>query len=169
MLELVDLDVQQFGVVQAGQPLDHLFGGQLVVARQWVDGGASGRLVEPAAPRAAVRILGAWTRQPLLDDQSTTIDMAGDPAVLRLPLRARNFSDPETEDGVRCRWVRDRDARLFLPLATPSALAVSIRARALQTIEPQFMELDWNGTTVGRRFGGSGSDSLRNKCRDGRR
>ena len=109
------------------------------------------RLVEPASPRAAVRILGAWTRQPLLDDQSTTIDMAGDPAVLRLPLRARNFSDPETEDGVRCRWVRDRDARLFLPLATPSALAVSIRARALETIEPQFMELDWNGTTVGRQ------------------
>jgi hypothetical protein len=47
--------------------------------------------------------------------------------------------------------VRDRDARLFLPLARPSALTVTIRARALETVEPQFMELDWNGTLIGRQ------------------
>lgn len=109
------------------------------------------RLVEPASPRAAVRILGAWTREPLLDDHTTTIDMGGNPAVLRLPLRARNFSDPEVEDGVRCRWVRDRDARLFIPLSRASAVQVTVRARALETVEPQFMELDWNGTMVGRQ------------------
>ena len=109
------------------------------------------RLVEPGSPRAAVRILAAWTRQPLLDDHATTIDMGGDPAVLRLPLRARNFSEPETEDGVRCRWVRDRDARLFVPLSRASAVQVNVRARALPTIEPQFMELDWNGTLAGRQ------------------
>ena len=77
--------------------------------------------------------------------------MAGDPAVLRLPLRARNFAEPEVEDGVACRWIRDRDARLFLPLARPSALVVTIRARALETVEPQFMEVDWNGTLAGRQ------------------
>jgi hypothetical protein len=54
------------------------------------------------------------------------------------------------EDGVPCRWVRDRDARLFLPLSKPSALVVTIRARALETLEPQFMEVDWNGHRVGR-------------------
>lgn len=108
-------------------------------------------LIEPASPRAAVRVLGALTGEPILDDPATTIDMGGDPAVLRVPLRARNFSDPETEDGVRCRWVRDRDARLFIPLSRASAVTVTIRARALETVEPQFMELDWNGTTAGRQ------------------
>jgi hypothetical protein len=52
---------------------------------------------------------------------------------------------------VRCRWVRDRDARLFLPLSRASAVTVTIRARALETVEPQFMELDWNGTLIGRQ------------------
>jgi hypothetical protein len=108
------------------------------------------RAVEPVSPRQAVRILGLLTREPVLEDGATTIDMGGEPAVLRLPLRARNFSDPEAEDGVRCRWVRDRDARLFLPLSKPSALVVTIRARALETLEPQFMEVDWNGHRVGR-------------------
>jgi len=109
------------------------------------------RILEPRAPGAAVRFLGSCTGEPLLDDHATTIDMGGDPAVLRLPRKARNFSGSEVEDGVRCRWVRDRDARLFLPLARPSALAVTIRARALETVEPQFMELDWNGTLIGRQ------------------
>jgi hypothetical protein len=109
------------------------------------------RVLEPRAPRTAARILGSYTGEFLLDDHATTIDMGGDPAVLRLPQKARNFSGPEVEDGVRCRWVRDRDARLFLPLARPSALAVTIHARALETVEPQFMELDWNGTLIGRQ------------------
>ena len=108
-------------------------------------------ILEPRAPRAAVRILESYTRQPLLEDGVTRIDLGGDPAVLRLPLRARNFSEPEVEDGVRSRWVRDRDARLFLPLSHPFAIAVTIRARALETVEPQFMEVDWNGTLVGRQ------------------
>jgi hypothetical protein len=108
-------------------------------------------ILEPRAPRLAVGFLGAFTGARILDDRSTRIDMGGDPAVLRLPLRGRNLSDPELEDGVRCRWVRDRDARLFLPLARPSAIGVTIRARALETIEPQFMELEWNGRPLGRR------------------
>jgi len=109
------------------------------------------RLIEPRAPRAAARLLGAFTREPLLEDGAARIDLSGDPAVLRLPQRARNFSEPEVEDGVACRWVRDRDARLFLPLSRPSALVVTIRARALETVEPQFMEVDWNGALVGRQ------------------
>src|SRR6185503_13840388 len=35
--------------------------------------------------------------------------------------------------------------------AEPSALSVTIRARALETVEPQFMEIDWNGVTAGRQ------------------
>jgi hypothetical protein len=108
------------------------------------------RFLEPRAPRLAVGLLGSVTGERILEDRVTRIDMAGDPAVLRLPVQARNFSDPEAEDGVRCRWVRDRDARLFLPLSRASAVRVTIRARALETVEPQFMEADWNGTLVGR-------------------
>ena len=109
------------------------------------------RLVETASPRAAVRILGVWTGEAILVDRSTTIDMGKNPAVLRLPLPARNLSDPETEDGVRCRWVRDRDARLFLPLSKPFAFGITVRSLALQTVEAQFMQLEWNGTPVGRQ------------------
>jgi hypothetical protein len=109
------------------------------------------RLVEPRAPRAAAGLLGWVTGRRILEDGGTRIEMGTDAAVLRLPLQARNFSEPETEDGVRCRWVRDRDARLFIPLARASAVTVTIRARALETAEPQFMELDWNGTTAGRQ------------------
>jgi hypothetical protein len=109
------------------------------------------RLVEPTAPRTAVGLVGWVTGERILEDGVTRIDMAGDPAVLRLPLRARNFSEPEAEDGVRCRWVRDRDARLFLPVSRASAITVTVRARALETVEPQFMELDWNGTPAGRQ------------------
>jgi len=109
------------------------------------------RLVEPRAPRTAAGLLGWVTGKRILENGATRIDMAGDAAVLHLPLRARNFSDPEVEDGVRCRWVRDRDARLFIPLSRASAVQVTVRARALETVEPQSMELDWNGTTVGRQ------------------
>ena len=109
------------------------------------------RLVEPRSPRMAAGLLGWVTGERILEDGGTRIDMAGDPAVLRLPIRARNFSDPEAEDGVRCRWVRDRDARLFIPLSRASAIQVTVRARALETIEPQFVELDWNRTMVGRQ------------------
>jgi len=109
------------------------------------------RLVEPRAPRMAAGLLGWVTGERILEDGGTRIDMAGDAAVLHLPLQARNFSDPEVEDGVRCRWVRDRDARLFIPLSGASAVQVTVQARALETAEPQFMELDWNGTPTGRQ------------------
>jgi hypothetical protein len=107
-------------------------------------------LVEKAAPRAAPVLLAPYTGS-LLSDGPSRIDLGGDAPLLRLPRPARNFSEPEVEDGVSARWVRDRDARLFLPLARPSALTVTIRARALETVEPQFLEVDWNGTLAGRQ------------------
>jgi hypothetical protein len=130
--------------------------GEPVTARAaWAEVGRSlaadgYRMVAPTAPRVAVRMIAPYTGY-LLADGPSRIDLGGDAPVLRLPLRARNFSEPEVEDGVACRWVRDRDARLFLPIANPSAVAVTIRARALETVEPQFMEIDWNGITVGRQ------------------
>ena len=107
-------------------------------------------LVEKAMPRAAPILLAPYTGS-LLADGPSRIDFGGDAPLLRLPRPARNFSGPEIEDGVSARWVRERDARLFLPLARPSALTVTIRARALETVEPQFLELDWNGTLAAAR------------------
>jgi hypothetical protein len=114
-----------------------------------VAAGAYG-LVARASPRAAARLLGAYTGQPLLEGEVTTVDLAGDAALLRLPAPARHLSAPAVEDGVASRWVDDREARLFLPLAWDGAVIVTVRARALETAEPQFMEAFWNEAAVGR-------------------
>jgi len=122
-----------------------------VVSRA-ADGVATGtyELVARASPRAATRLLGAYTGEPLLEGEVTTVDLGADPALLRLPVPARHLSAPTVEDGVSSRWVNDREARLFLPLAWNGAVIVTLRARALETAEPQFMEASWNDTPVGR-------------------
>jgi hypothetical protein len=80
----------------------------------------------------------------------TTVDLAGDASLLRLPLPARYLSAPTVEEGVACRWVTDREARLFLPLAWDGPVIVTLRLRALETFEPQFMDVSWNDVDVGR-------------------
>ena len=122
------------------------------VISQAADGLAAGTydLVARASPRAATRLLGAYTGQPLLDGEVSTLDLGTDAAVLRLPLPARHLSAPTVEDGVASRWVNDREARLFLPLAWNGAVIVTLRARALETAEPQFMDVSWNDVPIGR-------------------
>jgi hypothetical protein len=107
------------------------------------------RVLEPVAPRVAVRALGAYTGERLLDEPVARIDLAGDPALLRLPERARKLSGVEVEDGRPSRWVTDRDARLYLPLAWSGPLVLTVHARALETEEPQSVHVLWNETPVG--------------------
>ena len=107
-------------------------------------------LVSRASPRAASRLLGAYTGQALLEGDVTTVDLAADAPLLRLPEPARHLSAPAVEDGVASRWVNDREARLFLSLSWEGALIVTLRARALETEEPQVMEVSWNDAPVGR-------------------
>ncbi|HEY3119087.1 MAG TPA: hypothetical protein VGL15_00570, partial [Vicinamibacteria bacterium] len=109
------------------------------------------RLLEPAAPGAAVALLSTLTGERLLAGETTVIDLADDPAVLRLPAKARNFSEVTVEDGVAARWIRDQDARLFLPVPRPAALELTIRARALETLEPQAIETVWNDRPLGKQ------------------
>ena len=106
--------------------------------------------VARASPRTAARLLGAYTGERLLEDEVTRVDLAGDPSLLRLPRPARHLSAPAVEDGVACRWVNDREARLFLPLAWEGAAILTLRARALETPEPQHMSVSWNETELGR-------------------
>jgi hypothetical protein len=108
------------------------------------------RVTARVSPRAAARLLGAYTGQPLLEGEVTTVDLAADPSLLRLPLPARHLSGVSIEDGVPARWVTDREARIFLPLAWDGAVIVTLRARALETAEPQFVDLSWNDVPVGR-------------------
>jgi hypothetical protein len=107
-------------------------------------------LLEPWVPGAAVRLLSSYTGDALLDDEVSDLDLGGDPSVLSLPLRARYLSEPTFEDGERCRWVRDRYTRIFLPLGFDGDVFVTVRARALETREPQVMEALWNDRSAGR-------------------
>ena len=109
------------------------------------------RVVERPSPRAATALLAAFTGEPVLAEAVTRIDLARTPALLRLPRPARNLSEPSVEEGVPCRWVTDRDTRLFLPVAAPGAAIVTVQARALETAEPQFVELLWDEIPVGRQ------------------
>jgi hypothetical protein len=108
------------------------------------------RVLEPRAPGAAVRLLAAYTGERLLEANSSHVDLGGDEVLLRLPEPARHLSDPTFEDGVAARWVTDRDARVALPIDAPDGLVLRLRARALETPEPQAMEVVWNGVSIGR-------------------
>jgi hypothetical protein len=112
--------------------------------------GGAYRILEPRAPGAAVRLLGAYTGERLLEANSSHLDLGRDEVLLRLPEPARHLSDPTFEDGLAARWVTDRDARLALPIDAPDGLVLRLRARALETPEPQAMEAVWNGVSVGR-------------------
>lgn len=107
------------------------------------------RLVEPRVPALAPQLLGAYTGEPLLEGAMSRIVLAAESSLLRLPEPARHLSAPEVEDGRACRWIEDRDARLFLPLSWDGGVIVTLTARALETEEPQTLSLAWNGAAVG--------------------
>ena len=92
------------------------------------------RTLEPFAPGAAVRLLAAYTGEPLLDGDSTHVDLGGEAALLRLPEPARHLSEPTVEDGEAARWVTDRNARLALPIDAPGGVVLRLRARALEGV-----------------------------------
>jgi hypothetical protein len=108
--------------------------------------------LEPAAPRLAVRLLESYVGEGVLVDDVVTLDLARDAAWLRLPQPARHLSEPTVEEGIACRWVRDRETRLFLASSWDAHgdVVIDVRARALETLEPQAMEALWDENTVGR-------------------
>jgi hypothetical protein len=122
------------------------------VLREAGDGlaGDAYALVEPRAPRLAVRFLSAYTGEPLLDETVTRLDLEGTPAVLRLPRPARHLAAVEVEEGKAGRWVNDRETRLFLPVAWTGGVIVTVHARAIETVEPQHIEALWNDVPAGR-------------------
>ena len=109
------------------------------------------RLLEPRAPRAAVALLSSYTGESLLADGVTRLDLSADLSALRFPEEARGLSSVTAEDGVAARWVTGPECRLFLPLAEATGVVVTLRMRALETPEPQVMDVSWNGTPVGEQ------------------
>jgi len=108
-------------------------------------------VAEPLAPRAAVRLLSSYTGELLLEADVSYLDLGQAPAVLEFPRRAVYVGEPEVEDGRAARWVTGRYARLHVPLAWRGPVLLRIDARALETLEPQSMTLEWNGVDCGER------------------
>ena len=104
---------------------------------------------EPVWPRLAVALLDGYGGAALLSGPASRIDLGQEIVLLRLPRPARHLSGIEVEEGVPCRWVRDRETRLFLPLAWRGRIALTVRARAIETDAPQTVEAVWNDTPLG--------------------
>jgi len=124
-----------------------------LVVQEMADGvveAAFARL-EPWSPRAAVRLLGAYTGEPLLDENASYVELGREPALLRLPRRLAFLSEVEVEDGLACRWVRGKQASFVLPLSVDSDVVVTLHARALESEGEQAIEAVWNGSPLGRR------------------
>jgi hypothetical protein len=122
------------------------------VVREAADGlaGDAYALVEPRAPRLAVRLLSAYTGETVLEDTVSRLELDGAPSVLRLPRPARHVSAVEVEDGRAGRWVSDREMRLFLPVRRRGGAIVTVRARSIETVEDQYVEAFWNDVPAGR-------------------
>jgi hypothetical protein len=122
------------------------------VVHEAADGlaGQAYALLEPRAPGLAVRLLSAYTGEPLLEDTVSRLDLQDSPSALRLPRPARHLGEVSFEDGQAGRWVSDREARFFLPVRRPGAAIVTVRARSIETVEPQSVEAFWNDVPAGR-------------------
>lgn len=103
------------------------------------------------SPRLAVALFEGYTGSTLLLDARSDLDLAREDWWVRLPRLARHFSAVETEDGSLCRFVDDRDARLWLPLRGQGELHISFEIRAMETDTPQSLEVEVNGQSLGVR------------------
>jgi hypothetical protein len=108
------------------------------------------RLLEPVAPRAATVLLASFSGDAVLEEEVTYVDLSAT-TLVSLPRPAVHLSEPEVVDGRLARWVQERYARLFVPLAWRGPLLVRIEARALETREPQVVSFEWNETACGEQ------------------
>jgi len=121
------------------------------VVREMGDGLAADTyaFLEPIAPGIAIKMMAAYTRQGVIGRETVRIDLGRAGSTLRLPVRARSLSEPGTQGGVACRWVRGDEARLFLPVAARAPLVVTISAAPAETAAPLVIEVSWMDTPIG--------------------
>ena len=121
------------------------------VLREMGDGLAADgyAILEPVAPGAAIKMMAAYTGQPVVGREPVRIDLSQE-WVARLPVRARNLSAPTAHEGVPCRWVRGDEARIFVP-AREGALAVTISAAPADPGRGTMLAVAWNETPLGEQ------------------
>ena len=109
------------------------------------------RAIERVSPHVAVAVFEGYTGSTLLQEPLSELGLAGNDWWMRLPIPARRFSEVETEDGVLCRWVDGREARLWLPLRGHGELRISFEIRAIETETPQKFEVVVNHRSLGEQ------------------
>lgn len=107
--------------------------------------------LERVSPGLAVAFLEGYTGSPFLQEGRSDLDLGRADWWLRLPRRARRFSEVETEDGSLCRFVDGREARLWLALRGRGELRLSFEIRAMETEAPQRFEVEVNGHSLGEQ------------------
>ena len=108
------------------------------------------RVLEPAAPGVAARMMAAYTGQPVVGRDAVRLELASESAV-RLPVRARNLSAPSSHEGVACRWVRGDEARVFVPSVGGAPLTVTVTAVPADADRATELAVSWNDVAVGVR------------------
>ena len=105
--------------------------------------------LERISPRTAIAFLEGYAGATLLAAGRSDLDVARQDWWMRLPQRARRFSEVETEDGSLARFVDGREARLWLPLRGEGELRLSFEIRSMETETPQQFEVEVNGRSLG--------------------
>jgi hypothetical protein len=150
---LLVLMVHQYDVaIDSLRPLPGVAVPVRVAVREAADSAAAiaYRGLEALSPRVAVAFLEGYTGSALLQEGRSDLDLGRADWWLRLPHRARRFSEVELEDGSLCRFVDGREARFWLPLRGQGELRVSFEIRAMETETPQKLEVFVNGRSLGQ-------------------
>jgi hypothetical protein len=77
------------------------------------------------------------------------LDLGGDEPADLLPLLAHNWARPEANGPVSFRRVKERRARLRVPIRHVSGFVVTVRARSEVEEVPQALSLEVNGHATG--------------------
>ena len=107
--------------------------------------------LEAVSPRSAVAFLEGYTGSHLLQASRTDLDLGADDWWVRLPRPARRFSAVEPEDGSLARFVEAREGRLWLPLRGRGELRLSLEIKAMESENPQKLEVLVNGVSLGQQ------------------
>jgi hypothetical protein len=106
--------------------------------------------LEQVSPRVGVSFLEGYTGSTLLRTGRSDLDFAREDWWTRLPRPSRRFSEVEPEDGSLARFVEGREGQLWLPLRGRGELRLSLEIRAMETEQPQAVEVLVNGVSLGR-------------------
>ncbi len=107
--------------------------------------------LEWISPKVAVSFLEGYTGSTLLQTGRSDLDLGREDWWTRLPKPSRRFSAVEPEDGSLVRFVEGREGQLWVPLRGRGELRLSLEIRAMETEQPQKVEVVVNGISLGNQ------------------